>query len=52
MPFLNEINGEKATIHFAYLAEVQPSRLIAALLWCDHFNNPSLEFFNPDTGGL
>ena len=51
-PFLNEINGEKATVHFAYLAEVQPGRLIADLLWCDHFDDPSLEFFNPDTGGL
>lgn len=51
-PFLNEINGKKAIIHAAYLAEVQPGRLIAALQWCDHFNNPSLEFFNSDTGGL
>ena len=51
-PFLNEINGEKATIHFVYLTELKPGLLIAALLWCNHLNDASLEFFNPDTGGL
>ena len=51
-PFHSEINGGKTTFHLAYLAEINPGRLIADLLWCDHPGIPSLGFFNPDTGGL
>ena len=51
-PFVDEVEGEKAAIHAAYLTEIRPGRLAAAMQWCNHFGDPSLEFFNPDTGGL
>lgn len=42
----------KDVIHVAYLSEVKPGRLMANLLWCNHFGDSSLEFFNPDTSGI
>ena len=42
----------KDVFHVAYLSEVKPGHLMANLLWCDHFGDPSLEFFNPDTSGI
>lgn len=51
-PFGDDITKEKEAIHIAYLSELNPGRLMANLLWCDHFGDSSLEFFNPDTGGV
>jgi len=51
-PFSGEIDGKELAVHVAYLAEIEPGRLMADLLLCDHLGDPDLEFFNPDTGGL
>jgi len=51
-PFDPKVSGRKGVIHLAYITELSPGKLVASVLWCDHFENPELEFFNPDTGGL
>ena len=51
-PFSPILNGKEGVLHLAYVAELSPCKLVASILWCDHFNDPSLEFFNPATGGL
>ena len=51
-PFDPRVNGSKGVIHLAYITELSPGKLVASVLWCDHFEDPELEFFNPETGGL
>lgn len=51
-PFDPKVNGSKGVIHLAYITELLPGKLIASVLWCDHFENSELDFFNPQTGGL
>ena len=46
------VNGKKGTLHVAYVSEIEPGRLAASVLWCDHKEDASLEFFNPQTGGV
>lgn len=50
--FNPEINGKLGVLHFAYISQIQEDRLAASLLWCDHQDDASLEFFNSKTGGL
>jgi hypothetical protein len=50
-PFRQWAASKGLTVHAAYLSEVSPGRLLAALLLCDHLGDPELPFFNPDTGG-
>ena len=51
-PFDPMIDGKKCVIHLAYITELSPGKLIASILWCDHFGNPEFGFFNDETGGL
>lgn len=51
-PFGPWAQGQGLTVHVAYLSEVQPDRLVANLMLCDHRGDPTLPFFNPDTGGV
>jgi len=38
-------------VHVVYISEITPGKLFASLMLCDHKKNPSLPFFNPETGG-
>ena len=51
-PFNPILNGRQGSLHIAYVSELEPCKLVASILWCDHFNDKMLEFFNPTTGGL
>jgi hypothetical protein len=51
-PFNSILNGKHGSLHLAYVSELEPQKLVASILWCDHFNDNTLEFFNPTTGGL
>jgi hypothetical protein len=51
-PFNPILNGKEGSLHLAYVSELEPRTLVASILWCDHFNDNTLEFFNPTTGGL
>ncbi|OHB52511.1 MAG: hypothetical protein A2Y10_00435 [Planctomycetes bacterium GWF2_41_51] len=46
------LNGKKGVLHLSYISELQSGKLIAGILWCDHYDDSSLEFFNAKTGGL
>lgn len=46
------LDGKKGVLHLSYISELQPGKLITSILWCDHHDDPSLEFFNSKTGGL
>ena len=50
-PFQKFVRGTGAAIQHGFLNEVEPGRLVANLMWCDHFSNPDLELFHPETGG-
>ena len=51
-PFADGMPEGVEVLHIAYLSEVEPGRLMANFLCCDHFGDPSLDFFNPDTCGI
>jgi hypothetical protein len=51
-PFNSILNGRQGSLHLAYVSELKLCTLVASILWCDHFNDKALEFFNPTTGGL
>ncbi len=46
------LDGKTGVLHLAYIAQIEPNKLMASILWCDHRGDASLEFFNPQTGGL
>jgi hypothetical protein len=46
------LDGKNGTLHLAYITELEPGKLVASILWCDHLGDGKLEFFNPQTGGL
>lgn len=46
------LNGKTGVLHLAYISQLASNKLIASVLWCDHRNDPSLEFFNSQTGGV
>jgi len=51
-PFRDWATVRGLTVHAAYLSEVEPGRILAALQLCDHLGDPSLPYFNSETGGL
>lgn len=51
-PFDSDLCGKKGVLHYAYVSQIAQDKVAASILWCDHKDDASLEFFNPDTGGL
>lgn len=50
-PFSKWATENGYAVHVVYLSEIMPGKLLASLMLCDHNGNPSLPFFNPETGG-
>gem|GEM_PF-111727 len=46
------VNGRRGSVQMLQLSEIEPGRVLAALMWMDRETYPGQPLFNPETEGL